>query len=64
MDFDFPDLPFELPDPIQGLVSAFLDGRFADVVTFFGGGPILSQLIDVNQLLEQVRDFWDGPDPE
>lgn len=64
MNFDFPDLPFELPDPLQNLVAAVLDGRFADALNFIGGGPILSQLIDVNQFLEQVRDFWDGPDPE
>ena len=64
MNFDFPDLPFELPDPIQDMVAAVLDGRFADALTFIGGNPIIGQLFDANRLLEQVRDFWDGPDPE
>jgi len=64
MDFDFPDLPFELPDPLQDFLAAVIDGRFADVVNLLGGGPIIGSIFDPDRFLEQVRDFWNGPDPK
>lgn len=63
MNFDFPDLPFELPGGIQDVLGAVLEGRFTDLVNLIGGGPIIGSFFDPARFLEQVRDFWDGPDP-
>ena len=64
MNFDFPDLPFELPGGVQDVLAAVLDGRLADLLHLIGGGPIIGSFFDADRFLEQVRDFWDGPDPE
>lgn len=53
-----PDLPFD--GVFRDVMAALQQGRFADLIDLFGGGPIFGQLFD-GDILDRVRDLLDGP---